>query len=100
MVKMLLNRYYDEDKMKQVEKSPLSDLITKHLNKIIRYDGLTISINDIKEALKIRNKVFHEGYVDIKPEDAKRVYNNVDEFIKFLINKLARELVPTHHKAT
>ena len=70
------------------------------MNKIIRYDGLTISINDIKEALKIRNKVFHEGYVDIKPEDAKRVYNNVDEFIKFLINKLARELVPTHHKVT
>lgn len=88
IVKVLLSFYYDKQKMKRTERTPISILVTKHLKELFPFFQLAIYLDDIRFALDTRNRIIHEADINIHKDEARKILRDVSDFMNFLLRNL------------
>lgn len=94
VVMTLLGHHHSKSKLKELERVPLTYIISKSLKKIFPFYQLALYIKDITEAIQIRNRIIHQGDINIDGKEAEKILNDVNEFINFILKDLLKKILP------
>lgn len=94
VVMTLLGYYHSKSKIKELERVPLTYIISKSLKKIFPYYRLAIYVKDITEAIQIRNRIIHQGDINVEGKEAEKILNDVNQFLDILLKDLIKKVMP------
>jgi hypothetical protein len=94
VVLTLLGQYLSKTKIKKLERVPLTYIITKTLKQIFPYYRMAIYLKTTVEAIQVRNRILHQGDINIEIKEAEEILKDVNEFIDFLLKDLMKKIMP------
>ena len=93
VVMTLLGHYHSKSKIKELERVPLTYIISKSLKKIFPYYRLAIYVKDITGAIQVRTRIIHQGDMNVEAKEAEKILNDVNQFLDILLKYLTKKIM-------